>query len=158
MYLRQKQHNFLLYKHSAELFRVGIFQDCYIEKQEISLIKVTYGSDHISLLRDSKTSSAQSAVFYLLDSNLKEKYHVRRKIKQHFFSLYAICIVVLISESVGSVQQKIKMPLLKQITFCQLIIFKIKCWNFQAAVRQIFDFKMLASRMYLTQSLFFIAD
>ena len=127
MYLRQKQHNFLLYKHSAELFRVGIFQDCYIEKQEISLIKVTYGSDHISLLRDSKTSSAQSAVFYLLDSNLKEKYHVRRKIKQHFFFYMQSVLLFSFLSQLGQSNKKLRWPLLKQITFCQLIIFKIKC-------------------------------
>ena len=124
MSLRQKQHNFLLYKHSAELFRVGIFQDCYIEKQEISLIKVTYGSDHISLLRDSKTSSAQSAVFYLLDSNLKEKYHVRRKIKQHFFFYMQSVLLFSFLSQLGQSNKKLRCLCWSKLRFVSWLSLK----------------------------------
>ena len=73
--LRRKQLKFLLYGQSEELFRVGLSTKLIIsftavtsknknidhrvkETYAIDSTHVTYGTDHVSLLRDSTMSSA----------------------------------------------------------------------------------------------------
>ena len=51
--------------------------------------KVTYGSDNISLLRDSTLSNVLNFHFYLFYCNRKEKYHITRKINRKNKNIYA---------------------------------------------------------------------
>ena len=92
----------------------------YRVKKSCAIIstQVTFETDHNSLLSDSTMSSAPNLCSAcILLGNLKEKDHIKRNInskkKEMFICEISIIIITLICqklESVGPVQQKIKLP------------------------------------------------
>ena len=63
--------------------------------------KVTYGSNHISLLCDSMLSNVPNFCFYLFCCNQKEKDHIRRKINSKNKNMHEISIIILIYWKLG---------------------------------------------------------
>ena len=98
------------------------------------IFKVIYESNHIFLLSDSTASNALNFCFFIYFVVIwKKKDHTRRKIKikKVFICEIGITIINLICrklESVGLLQQKIKLPLLYD-DLNKLRLFMTETWS-----------------------------
>ena len=101
---------------------------CLKEICAIMSIKVTYETDHISLLHDSTMPNALNFVFYVFYCYLKDKDHIRRIIISKKIYIYIYFFEKSALWLVRPIQQKIKLPS-PNFDWKMYVPNKIKCFR-----------------------------